>query len=155
MDVNLILFRKDGATMRLDLPSAVTSIGRYRGCDLCIPSTIVSRKHCELYLYQGRLMVRDLSSRNGTLLNGEKVDEAIVHAGDVLEIGPVVMGVQIDGVPEHVEAVRPETRATETLPREPQPVEKGEDAFETMIKDLASDFDLNQTMNANDAVDAL
>jgi len=154
MDVNLILFKKDGATMRLDLPSAVTSIGRYRGCDLCIPSTIVSRRHCELYVYQGRLRLRDLQSRNGTLLNGEPVDEAEVGAGDILEIGPVIFGIQIDGMPKNIESMRPETRATDTPPSEPEPVKKVDDAFESMVKDLSSDFDLNQTIDADHTADA-
>jgi pSer/pThr/pTyr-binding forkhead associated (FHA) protein len=153
MVVNLILFQKDGSMLLFTLPSAVTSIGRYRGCDFCIPSTVVSRKHCELYIYQGKLMVRDLLSRNGTFLNGEQVDEAHVQAGDILEIGPVILGVQIDGNPKDIESMRPKDRLPRAASSVPKPIEQPDDAFEGMIKDLSSDFDLNQTLNADQGVD--
>ena len=99
MNVNLCLLKKDGTRKLLPLPSTVTTIGRRRDCDMRIPLPSVSRRHCELYMENGRLMVRDLGSRNGTFLNGGRVDETAINAGDALQIGELSFVVQIDGAP--------------------------------------------------------
>ena len=138
--------------MLFSLPSDVTLIGRYRGCDLCIPLMVVSRKHCELYTYQGKVIVRDLSTRNGTFLNNEPVDESPVNAGDLLKIGPVLFGIQIDGIPEDVGTMRPKDIPVPKNQSAPVPMQQTDEAFKGMIKDL-SDFDLNQTLSTDHPVD--
>jgi pSer/pThr/pTyr-binding forkhead associated (FHA) protein len=60
---------------------------------------IVSRRHCEFNQDQGQLTIRDLGSRNGTYVNGLKIDKIQLNAGDKLNIGPLAFAVQIDGVP--------------------------------------------------------
>ena len=99
MKVNLVLFKKNGTTKSFPLPSAVTVIGRRQDCDLCIPLMIISRKHCELNQDQGQLTIRDLGSRNGTLVNGLQIENSPLDAGDRINIGPLTFAVQIDGVP--------------------------------------------------------
>ncbi len=144
MEVNLILFKKDGSTRTFHLPSTVTVIGRRKDCDLCVPLMSVSRRHCELNLDQGRLTIRDLGSKNGTFLNGVKVSESPVKPGDVLKIGALYFGVQIDGRPENVETMRP----AEVPPAAHPPQKKtvpAEDSFEDIIDEI-SDIDLNQTL---------
>jgi pSer/pThr/pTyr-binding forkhead associated (FHA) protein len=101
MDVNLVLFKKDGSQKSFVLPSSLTVVGRRHDCDLCIPLMDVSRRHCELNQNSETLEVRDLGSRNGTFLNGRRVDgETAVNAGDYLQVGPLVFQLQIDGKPE-------------------------------------------------------
>ena len=99
MKVNLVLFKKNGTTKSFPLPSAVTVIGRRQDCDLCIPLMIISRKHCELNQDQGQLTIRDLGSRNGTLVNGLQIENSRLDAGDRINIGPLIFVVQVDGVP--------------------------------------------------------
>jgi len=99
MNVNLVLFKKNGSTKAFVLPNTVTIVGRQQHCDLCIPLSVVSRKHCEIDVDGEVLRVRDLGSRNGVLVNGKKVTEAVLKAGDKLQIGPVCFGVQIEGEP--------------------------------------------------------
>ena len=48
MDVNLVLFKKDGSQETFPMPSSITVIGRRDDCDLRIPLADVSRRHCEL-----------------------------------------------------------------------------------------------------------
>lgn len=102
MDVNLILLKKDGVQKVFPLPSSVTVIGRRSNCDLHIPVASVSRKHCQLNRDQGVLTIRDLGSRNGTYLNGKRVEEAEVKAGDYVRVGPLTFALQIDGAPESI-----------------------------------------------------
>lgn len=115
MEVNLVFINKNGTTQTYKLPSAVTFIGRRQDCDMCIPLSVVSRRHCELYTEFDKLMIRDLKSRNGTFVNDESIDEAALKAGDVLRIGPLKFVVQINGVPSNFDEFlpRPEERQVE------------------------------------------
>lgn len=99
MNVNLVFYKKNGTHRVIPLPSSVTMIGRRRSCDLRIPLTSISRKHCQLNLNQGVWMIRDLGSRNGTYLNGKRVKEDVIQAGDSIGIGPLAFMFQVDGQP--------------------------------------------------------
>jgi pSer/pThr/pTyr-binding forkhead associated (FHA) protein len=99
MDVNLVLYKKNGASKSFHLPSSVTVIGRKQECDLCIPLMVVSRRHCEINQDQDNLKIRDMGSRNGTYVNGQRVEEAEVSPGDKIQIGPLTFAVQINGMP--------------------------------------------------------
>jgi predicted component of type VI protein secretion system len=74
------------AEIKLRLPS---TIGRGRGATILLPHPLVSRQHCELFEAQGRLMVRDLGSLNGTFINNERINEAPLPTGDLLTVGAV------------------------------------------------------------------
>lgn len=120
MDVNLVLFKKDGSRKVFPLPSSVTIIGRRRDCDLQIPLMDISKRHCQLNHDEGVLKVRDLGSRNGTFLNGKRINEAVVQPGDYISIGPVTLGLQIDGQPRTIDRPGP---AGQNLLREDAPAE--------------------------------
>ena len=134
MNVNLILFKKNGTTKSFRLPSSVTTIGRRQDCDLCIPLMVVSRKHCELNQDQGQLRIRNLGARNGVLVNGEKVDNVQLSAGDKINIGPLSFAVQIDGVPANDSAI---IRPSKDVEESEEPI-KEEDEFVDM-----DDFDMS------------
>ncbi len=102
MDINLVLFKKDGSRKIFPLPSSVTVIGRRNDCDLCIPLMSVSKRHCQLNCDQGVLKIRDLGSRNGTYLNGKRIDGATIKAGDYIEVGHLTFLFEIDGQPETI-----------------------------------------------------
>src|SRR5688572_1940191 len=74
------------AEIKLRLPS---TIGRGRGATIMLPHPLVSRQHCELFENDGRLMVRDLGSLNGTFINNQRISEAPLPAGDLLTVGAV------------------------------------------------------------------
>ncbi|MHC4061286.1 MAG: FHA domain-containing protein [Planctomycetota bacterium] len=107
MDVNLVLFKKNGSRKSFTLPSSVTVIGRRSDCDLYAPLTSVSKRHCQLHCDQGILKIRDLGSRNGTYLNGKRINEAVIQAGDHIKVGPLTFALQIDGQPENVDTSKP------------------------------------------------
>src|SRR5690606_13214411 len=62
-------------------------LGRSRDCDVVLADTNVSRRHAELVRHGGGFVLRDLDSTNGSLVNGRRVREAPVTAGDVLTLG--------------------------------------------------------------------
>ena len=117
VDVNFILFKKDGSRKSFPLPSNITVIGRRHDCDLCIPLMVVSRRHCQLSQNNESLKVRDLDSQSGTFLNGKRISEATVQAGDYLTIGPLTFLLQIDGEP--VKIVPPQQPKPAPAPDKP------------------------------------
>lgn len=105
MDVSLILLKKDGTKKVFPVRSKATTLGRRPDCDLCIPLQVVSRRHCQLSQEDSILKVRDLSSSNGTFLNGQKVDDEVpAKPGDNLQVGPLTFTIQIDGQPAEITA---------------------------------------------------
>jgi hypothetical protein len=74
------------AVIRLKLPAVV---GRGRNASLTLPHPLVSRQHCEIVESDGKLLVRDLGSLNGTFVGRERITEAILPPGELLTIGAV------------------------------------------------------------------
>jgi Fe-S-cluster-containing hydrogenase component 2/CRP-like cAMP-binding protein len=71
----------------VEVGTALT-IGRSASCDVAVPdeNRAVGRRHCRLELRQGDLYLLDLDSANFTLLNGERISEAIVSPGDRITV---------------------------------------------------------------------
>lgn len=72
--------------VKLKLPM---TIGRNPGLGLTINHNMVSRLHCQIYERDGALVVRDNNSSNGTFINNERIDEAVLKPGDRLQCGPL------------------------------------------------------------------
>ena len=70
-----------------ELVSGRLLLGRSSACQLVFTDDTVSRRHAELRLEDGSWMLRDLGSSNGTWVNGRRVVEAEVSAGDELCLG--------------------------------------------------------------------
>src|SRR5216684_8484941 len=75
----------EGPSILLDKP--VLLIGRHPECDIQIDSRKVSRRHCCVAQVSDYLVVRDLGSTNGVRINGVRVSEGRLNAGDELTIG--------------------------------------------------------------------
>ena len=64
-------------------------IGRGKQATLTLPHHLVSRKHCEISERDGRLVVCDLGSMNGTYINNHKIEaESILEPGQLLTMAP-------------------------------------------------------------------
>ena len=104
--VSLVLLRdRPEHRRRFDLAGPSTTIGRREECDLRIPLGDVSRKHCAVHVGDdGDLRLQDLGSSNGTYVNGRRVQESPLLAGDLIQIGSLKFLVQVDGEPQDVRA---------------------------------------------------
>lgn len=78
---------------RLALSGAPTVFGRSPDCDVTLPDEGISSRHFEIALGpDGRFVVRDLGSTNGTLVNGERIaGERTLEPGDRLLAGHTPM----------------------------------------------------------------
>ena len=67
------------------------SIGSHETNDLPIDDGTVSRFHCEIRVEDGVIHVKDIGSRNGTVVDGVQVIEAILRAGSRIRLGRSVI----------------------------------------------------------------
>jgi pSer/pThr/pTyr-binding forkhead associated (FHA) protein len=75
----------NGPNILLDKP--ILLLGRHPECDIQIDSRKISRRHCCVAQVSDYLVVRDLGSTNGVRINGVRVTEGRLNAGDELTIG--------------------------------------------------------------------
>ena len=78
----------DSLTFRI-LPGNIKTMGRSAGAEFMVDAAMVSRLHCRLTAGATELQVMDLESTNGTFVNGERVTQASLKAGDRLGVGRV------------------------------------------------------------------
>lgn len=68
------------------LVRAITRLGRGSDTDIRIEDPGASRHHCEIVLGQP-VIIRDLSSTNGTFINGERISQVEISDGTIVMIG--------------------------------------------------------------------
>src|SRR5204862_7155621 len=90
-----ILVGKDDESLTFRLRSgAVKTVGRAPRADFIVNRALVSRLHCRLTAGDEQLEVEDLSSTNGTFVNGKRVKRAELASGDRLRLGRVELTVE-------------------------------------------------------------
>lgn len=61
-------------------------VGRNKDADIILNNVLVSRHHAQLTMNNGLWKIKDLSGRNGLVINGHYALEQVIHNGDVIEI---------------------------------------------------------------------
>ncbi len=115
------------------------SIGRSRENALPLKGLGISRKHAIVSRENGKLLIRDLGSKNGTYVNQQKINECELREGDLIEIGPVNLRVK--------EAVRNPLLDNSTFVRDISELTHSEkdliDVFGEIANLLTGEHDLN------------
>jgi predicted component of type VI protein secretion system len=76
---------------RIPLPEKEVTVGRDEVCYIRLASTEVSRQHCAFKPTSRGLLVRDLGSQNGTLVNHVLIEtETLLRPGDEVRVGPMI-----------------------------------------------------------------
>ncbi len=100
MKVQLVVVRGKPEGKVIPLVGPNFKIGRGETCHLRPNSEQVSREHAEFTLEGNTVNVRDLGSRNGTLVNGKALtDEYRLKHGDLVQVGPLTFAVSISEAP--------------------------------------------------------
>jgi pSer/pThr/pTyr-binding forkhead associated (FHA) protein len=88
MDVILKVTKGSKVGAKIAVKKDEFLIGRSPECHLCAGSTSISRRHCAITRNGTQVTIKDLGSRNGTLVNGEKIEGEIeLKSGDEIGIG--------------------------------------------------------------------
>jgi predicted component of type VI protein secretion system len=109
MNVTLLVVQGRPLGKRLTFPPGEYYFGRGSECHVRPNSDWVSRQHCLLRVAAEAAYLRDLASRNGTLVNGLLLEgERHLEDGDLLQLGPLVFEILLDtGVASPSSEVRP------------------------------------------------
>ena len=84
--LTILTGRRSGANFPLDA-SRETLIGRGTDCHISLPDPLCSRVHAIIACHEGAWIIRDHESRNGTTVNGQKIDEATLVDGNLVKLG--------------------------------------------------------------------
>jgi pilus assembly protein CpaF len=96
----IIISEKGGAERKEAFDKNEINVGRVQGNDLMLPKGNVSKHHARLLFRDGRFIVTDLKSTNGTYVNGRKIAQAtVVREGDKIYIGDFVLRLDGAGAP--------------------------------------------------------
>src|SRR5206468_6066102 len=95
MAFSIILTEKGGSTQRLDFDAEEITIGRVDENDICLPKGNISKKHTRIVVKDGRIIVLDLKSTNGTYVNGKKLaGPQVISPDDKVYIGDFILHVE-------------------------------------------------------------
>ncbi|WP_395843804.1 sigma 54-interacting transcriptional regulator [Archangium violaceum] len=94
----LLLLSGPSAGLRYDVQAEAT-IGRSPSCEIPLPEDDqMSRRHAHFFVQDGQVHLRDLSSRNGTSVNGERIaGEVVLFPGDRVQVGKTTVLVEPPG----------------------------------------------------------
>src|SRR5438128_6182576 len=120
-----LLAISDGPNILLDKP--ILLIGRHQECDIQIPSRKISRRHCCIAQVNDHLVVRDLCSTNGIRINGVRVPEGRLDAGDELTIANFRYQLRWPGHQEEGEAPQLAAVSSKRPPEAPADLESVEE----------------------------
>ncbi len=101
------LIRIDGSHNKAHPLGRRTRIGRAPGCELHVESSSVSRHHALVLTHSRDVIIEDLHSTNGVLVNGRKVARQLLTDGDILTIGEAQFRLRIKPGPRQPEATEP------------------------------------------------
>jgi pSer/pThr/pTyr-binding forkhead associated (FHA) protein len=119
MNVKLLVVHGRPEGKSFLFPPGEFLFGRGSECHIQPNSDWVSRQHCLLRVELEAVSVRDLGSRNGTLVNGQRVvGERPLNHGDQLQVGPLVFEIRLDDAPVAARPSHPEISSamTPTVP---------------------------------------
>src|SRR3954469_18983550 len=122
MKVQLVVVQGKPEGKVIPLAGPVFKIGRGDTCHLRPQSEQVSREHAEFQVVNGIVTVRDLGSRNGTLVNGKALAKpTTLKDRDLVQVGPLTFAVSIQDAP-----VPKAARARPAKPASPDDVSNDE-----------------------------
>ncbi|APR75616.1 Sigma-54 dependent response regulator [Minicystis rosea] len=113
--LSLVAYHQDGQESAPLDPGVPVIVGRRAPATLCVPSAKLSRAHARFTLAnEGRVIVEDLGSTNGTWVGGQRVTRAEVSIADEVMVGDALVTVQM--VPSIREVVPASRRRAEDGP---------------------------------------
>ncbi len=151
MEAKLIVVGGKANKGEIDL-KLPTLIGRSREAQLTIAHPMVSRQHCEIYEVDGLLMIRDLGSLNGTVVEGQRISEAPLCPANEFTVGPLTFRTEYeyDGDLDAVPDPKVVEDGTEQAPTSDDV--EGIPDFEAMVEETAAGSDEVEDMEEAEEV---
>ncbi|MGI6216494.1 MAG: FHA domain-containing protein [Coriobacteriales bacterium] len=91
----LTILKGPMAGQEFHLTSFPLVVGRDPSCDLFLNDMTVTRKHASIDIIDNEVVITDLNSLNGTWVDGQVRDSAVLKNGTIVQIGTFTMGFNI------------------------------------------------------------
>lgn len=91
--------KTDGSIAELMLGDRPLTMGRNPDSDVVLIDDRVSRIHCGLRLWDGAYYLKDLKSRNGTFVNGRRIEVTTLQPGDEIRVGQQILIFEDESAP--------------------------------------------------------
>jgi predicted component of type VI protein secretion system len=115
MEIRLLVVQGKPLGKEIPVKERRFLIGRSEECHLRPNSELISRIHCELRADGDAVRLRDLGSSNGTIVNGERIeDEVLINDGDLVQVGP--LGFQVIVVQSPAKTAAPAASEVQEVP---------------------------------------
>jgi pSer/pThr/pTyr-binding forkhead associated (FHA) protein/tetratricopeptide (TPR) repeat protein len=105
--MKLAVIRGQDVGLEFTLDPGILVVGRADDCSLQLTDPMVSRRHAEFEVGATEILVRDLGSTVGTIVNEVRVQAHRLHPGDIVTLGGTVFELQSDAVPVSVKNIPP------------------------------------------------
>ena len=129
--MHLRYINKLGIPKDIELTGEPLSIGRSREADIPLLDDKVSRIHCGIRLSDGEFYLKDLKARNGTFVNGQRIEDTVkIKAGDRIQIGSTIFV---------LESASPAENAAKGLGSVQNDMDDGK-GYSTILKEIVEDM---------------
>ncbi len=96
--LSVTITEKDGPSTTTTFDKTEVLIGRVKGNDVVLPKSNISKRHSRIVVKDGKIILIDLKSTNGTFINGQKINGPhVMQEGDKVFIGDFTLEVRETG----------------------------------------------------------
>jgi len=95
----LVVYSRGTVIARQPLSEGLTTIGRSADCTLAVRDILLSRSHCRIDSGADGWTLTDLHSKNGTVIDGQKINHHVLHDGDNIRLGKTIIKFYVDAMP--------------------------------------------------------
>src|SRR5438105_11790079 len=93
--LSVSITEKGGEQRKQEFDKPEVTIGRVQGNDIILPKGNVSKRHSRIVLKDGKYIIVDLKSTNGTYVNGRKImSPQVIKASDKIYIGDFILSIE-------------------------------------------------------------
>ena len=115
MPFAVVIHEKGGQPRRQDFDKNEVTIGRVQGNDIVLPKQNVSKKHSRIVVKDGKFIIVDLKSTNGTYVNGRKIaSPMVIKETDKIYIGDFILSTEGTGA---VSTSAPDAKIEPEIPK--------------------------------------
>jgi len=122
MSFAVIIHEKGGQPRRQEFNKNEVTIGRVQGNDIILPKQNVSKRHSRIVVKDGKFIIVDLKSTNGTYVNGRKIaSPMVIKETDKIYIGDFILSAEPLEGPSDVPVPGPDAGRAKAPPPPPRP----------------------------------
>lgn len=153
---SILISEKGGETKRMEFDRPEITIGRVAGNDIVLPRNNISKRHSRIVFKDGKFIVVDLKSTNGTFVNGRKITgPQVIKGTDKLYVGDYIMSIEEGTGPSTSSTADIDAAAKAPPPPPPRIGAKATLAAMPVIRAEATSMDVSAGLEDDDSEDEI